>query len=326
MKNILVTGGAGFIGSNFCHYIYKNFKEDYRIFVLDKITYAANLENLKGLDYKFYKGDIGDAYHLSQILEQDKIDIVFNFAAETHVDNSISGPDIFIEANIISLYNLVKVFLDYQNNHKKDAKLIHISTDEVFGDLEMNDPKFTEKTPYNPSSPYSASKAAGDMIINSYCRTFGLNAIILHCTNNYGLRQFPEKLLPKTIKACIERKPITIYGNGKNIRDWIHVDDFCKGIYLSLERGKSGEHYCFGGKNERTNVEIVNEICEIFNDINLKNDNFDYRSLIVYVEDRKGHDFRYAVDFSKSKRELGFDHETIMKEKLKEIIKYELEK
>jgi dTDP-glucose 4,6-dehydratase len=299
----LVTGGCGFIGANFCHLLSQKGDE---IFILDKMTYAANEEHLKGLQYKLYKGDIGDYDLVKSILNENKVDVVVNFAAETHVDNSIESPGVFIETNIIGTYNLLRAVLEYQNNLKHNLKFLHVSTDEVFGDLEVDDPKFNEQTRYEPSSPYSASKAASDHIVRAWIRTYGLNGIVTNCSNNYGLYQNEEKFIPKTIKSCIERKPITIYGNGLNIRDWIWTPDHCMGIYLALQNFKKGETYCFGGDCERTNIEIIKTICEIFQA--KSKDNFDYKSLMTFIEDRKGHDFRYAIDSSKAKKELGFNN------------------
>ncbi len=298
MSNILITGGCGFIGSNFVKLIQNRYDN---IIVVDKLTYAGNIDNLKNLKYIFYKNDIKDDI-IFDILNKHNIDIVVNFAAESHVDNSIENPSIFIETNVNGTFNLIKNCLKYQQS-KQNLRFIHISTDEVFGDLEINEPiKFTEKTAYNPSSPYSASKAAIDLIINSYIRTFGFNAIILHCTNNFGPNQLKEKLIPKTIDCCLNSLPIPIYGNGKNVRDWIFVSDFCNGIQLAIEKGKIGEHYCFGGNQEKTNIDIVNIICDIMSKKLNKNCN----ELVMFVEDRKGHDKRYAIDFSKSATELGF--------------------
>ncbi len=298
-KNILITGGCGFIGSNFIKFI--NHDKN-NIIVVDKLTYAGKLENIEDINCIFYQNDIGDA-KIFDIIKKHKIDILVNFAAETHVDNSIDNPSIFIETNVNSTFSLIKTCLKYQKEQNNSFKFIHISTDEVFGDLELNDhTKFNENTPYNPSSPYSASKAAIDLIIKSYIKTFNFNAIILNCSNNFGPNQLKEKLIPKTIENCLNNVPIPVYGNGLNIRDWIFVDDFCQGIYLAMTKGKIGQSYCFGANNERTNIDIINYICGQI----LKKLGKNCKNLINFVEDRKGHDKKYAIDFSKATHELGF--------------------
>ncbi len=319
----LVTGGYGFIGANFCHLLQEKEQD---ILVLDKMTYAAHEENLKGVKHKALFGDISNYELVKNCLLHGELDFLVNFAAETHVDNSITNPGIFIETNIVGTYQLLRASLEYQNEYNKNFKFLHVSTDEVFGDLEIDSPKFDENTGYQPSSPYSASKAASDHLIRAWVRTYGLNAIVTNCSNNYGLYQNEEKLIPKTIKHCLKRTPITVYGTGLNIRDWIWAPDHGMGIYLALQNFKKGETYCFGGDCERTNLEIINTICNIFQE--LSSDKFDYKKLITFAEDRKGHDFRYAIDSSKAKKELGFDNKKgkNLKENLTFLIQDALEK
>jgi dTDP-glucose 4,6-dehydratase len=297
--NFLVTGGYGFIGSHFCHLLAK---KEHNIVIIDLLTYAANSRNLDNIQHIFYHGNIGGKELIKNILDNHQIDVVVNFAAETHVDNSISQPNVFFETNVIATMNLLEICTEYQNNINKNFKFIHISTDEVFGDLQIDEPKFNENSRYNPSSPYAASKAASDHLVRAWVRTYNLNAIITNCSNNYGLYQHSEKLIPKTIHSCINKQPIIVYGNGQNIRDWIYADDHCIGIYLAIEKFNKGESYCFGGDCELTNLEVITKICNIFQNL----DGFDYKSLIKFVEDRKGHDFRYAIDSKKAKEELGF--------------------
>ncbi|MEW9669186.1 dTDP-glucose 4,6-dehydratase [Ammoniphilus sp. 3BR4] len=288
---ILVTGGAGFIGSNFVRYMINRYR-DYQIINLDALTYAGNLANLAEIaqNYKFIKGDITDRPLVSSIFE-DGIDAVINFAAETHVDRSISEPDIFIRTNILG----TQVLLDGARSHGV-KKFLQISTDEVYGTLGTHG-LFHENTPLAPRSPYSASKAGADFLVRAYYETFQLPMNITRCSNNYGHYQFPEKLVPLTIIHALEDKPLPIYGDGLNIRDWLHVEDHCRAIDLVLHHGKDGEIYNIGGNNERTNIEIVKAILEY-----LGKD----ESLIRFVPDRPGHDRRYAIDATKISRELGW--------------------
>ncbi len=309
MKTILVTGGLGFIGSNF---VIQEINAGNRIINLDKVTYAANFENVKEVDsnknYHFIKGDICDANLVKKIFDENKIDWVAHFAAESHVDNSISKPSEFIETNIIGTYNLLQNALQYYRNTKDEAfRFLHISTDEVFGSLEENSDKFNEDTKYDPSSPYSASKASSDHLVKAWHRTYGLPILMTNCSNNYGPRQHKEKLIPKTIFCCLEEKPIPIYGNGKNIRDWIFVEDHCKGIKLTLEKGRVGESYLFGGNCEKNNLEVVNIICEEMDKRKPRKNGASYKNLISFVNDRLGHDFRYAINGRKAEKEFGYN-------------------
>ncbi len=312
-KNILVTGGCGFIGSNFIPFFIKKYS-NYNIINLDLLTYAGDKNNLNECNsnpqYKFVNGDIRDRKLLLNIFEEFNIEGVFHFAAESHVDNSISNPDIFVKTNVNGTFNLLetsfKFWMEKPNLYKdnfRESRFHHISTDEVYGSLE-DIGLFTEKTPYAPNSPYSASKAASDMFVRSYYETYGLNTVITNCSNNYGPKQHHEKLIPKIIKNALSGKQIPIYGDGKNIRDWLYVEDHCSGIDLVYHQGKAGDTYNIGGKNEKTNLEIVNSICSILDKKIPKKSS--YKDLITFVEDRHGHDFRYAIDATKIEQELGW--------------------
>ena len=312
-KNILVTGGCGFIGSNFIPFFIKKYS-NYNIINLDLLTYAGDKNNLNECNsnpqYKFVNGDIRDRKLLLNIFEEFNIEGVVHFAAESHVDNSISNPDIFVKTNVNGTFNLLetsfKFWMEKPNLYKdnfRESRFHHISTDEVYGSLE-DIGLFTEKTPYAPNSPYSASKAASDMFVRSYYETYGLNTVITNCSNNYGPKQHHEKLIPKIIKNALSGKQIPIYGDGKNIRDWLYVADHCSGIDLVYHQGKAGDTYNIGGKNEKTNLEIVNSICSILDKKVPKQSS--YKDLITFVEDRHGHDFRYAIDATKIEQELGW--------------------
>jgi dTDP-glucose 4,6-dehydratase len=306
---LLVTGGAGFIGSNFIHHILKKYP-DYQIINLDALTYAGNLENLKDIEndqrYKFVKGDICDK-ELANDLVKDADEIV-HFAAESHVDRSILDAENFVRTNVLGTYNLLEAA---KSNGNK--RFHHISTDEVFGALKPEDPKFDEKTPYNPRSPYSASKAASDHLVNSYFHTYDLPITISNCSNNYGPYMFPEKLIPLFITNLMEGKKLPVYGDGMQVRDWLFVEDHCEAIDLILHRGKIGETYCVGGDAEKPNLEITRKIIEFMG----KDESF-----IEYVKDRPGHDRRYAIDFSKIKDELGWEPKVSFKEGLKMTIEW----
>jgi dTDP-glucose 4,6-dehydratase len=307
--NILLTGGAGFIGSTFARLA---LDKNNTVVVLDKLTYAGHLENLEDIKNDqciFIKGDIADELLVSQLLEKHQIDYVVNMAAESHVDNSISSPKSFIETNILGTYNLLNCSLTYYkklNDHKKKTfRFLQISTDEVFGSLG-DEGKFNEEYPYQPNSPYSATKASGDHLVRAWFHTYKLPTIITNCSNNYGQRQFPEKLIPTVINRAIQLKSIPVYGEGKNTRDWIYVEDHCAGVYLALSHGTPGESYCFGGHSELTNIEVVEKICDYLDKIQPRSDNLHYSELIEFVQDRAGHDWRYAIDDSKAERQLGF--------------------
>ena len=313
MKNILVTGCAGFIGSNFVPYFLEQYT-NYNIINLDLLTYAGNLENLKEIEhherYKFIKGDICNRELLEFIFKEYSIEGVIHFAAESHVDNSISNPEIFIETNVNGTFTLIdvayKFWMEGPFRHKeayKTSRFHHISTDEVYGTLGETG-LFTEQTPYAPNSPYSASKASSDMIVRSYQETYGFNSVITNCSNNYGPKQHHEKLIPTIIRKALSAEPIPIYGDGKNIRDWLYVLDHCKGIDLVYHEGQASNVYNIGGRNERTNLEIVDTICSILDEKVPKDKS--YKELITFVEDRAGHDRRYAIDASKIEKELGW--------------------
>ena len=302
---ILVTGAAGFIGSNFVLDWFSKSTEE--VVSLDLLTYAGKLENLSSLSqnphHHFVKGNIGDRDLVSSLLKKYQIRAVLNFAAESHVDRSSHGPGDFIETNIVGTYHLLESVRSYWNNldetSKKTFRLLHVSTDEVYGDI-INKKSSKESDSYNPSSPYSASKASGDLLIKSYIRTYKIPAIITNCCNNYGPNQYPEKLIPVVINSIKNNKPIPIYGNGGNVRDWLHVEDHAEAILAIYQKGKIGETYCIGGNMELSNYELVHAICDIYQDMYGGNP----KSLITYVEDRKGHDLRYAIDPYKLNREL----------------------
>ncbi len=329
MKKLLVTGGCGFIGSCF---VLRQIKAGNMVVNLDALTYAANPQNLAEIagnsNYHFVQGDILDQKLVGEILEKFEIDIVVNFAAESHVDNSIANPNSFIQTNINGTFALLNSSLKYWQNlsaNKDNFRFIHISTDEVYGSLTLEEPRFTEDNKYQPNSPYSASKAASDHLVRAWNETYKLPTIITNCSNNFGARQHSEKLIPTVIKACLQNKNIPIYGNGKNIRDWIYVEDHCSGIELAIAKGKIGESYCFGGDAERQNIDIAKQICAILDGLKPKSDGTSYANQIKFVEDRKGHDFRYAIDSSKAKRELGFKLDGSFENKLKQTVQWYLQ-
>ena len=313
---IIVTGGAGFIGSNFAFHMLKHYP-DYRIICADTLTYAGNLTTLDSVmehsNFRFVKVDICDREGINQLFEEEKPDIVVNFAAESHVDRSIDNPAIFLETNILGAAVLMDACLKY------GIKRYHlISTDEVYGDLPLDRPDllFTETTPLHPSSPYSSSKAAADLLVLSYFRTYGLPVTISRCSNNYGAHQFPEKLIPLMLVNALNDKPLPVYGDGKNVRDWLYVEDHCKAIDLIIHKGREGEIYNIGGHNEMANIDIVKLICK---ELGKSED------LITYVTDRKGHDRRYAIDPMKIYTELGWLPETKFADGIKMTIKWYLD-
>ena len=345
MKTILLTGTAGFIGSNFVPYFLEKYP-DYYLVNLDLLTYAGNLNNLKECKenprFKFIKGNICNRELVEYIFNEYDIKGVIHFAAESHVDNSIKNPGLFIETNVNGTYTLIDVAYKYwmekpfvYKKEYKDCRFHHISTDEVYGSLkEDSKDLFTEDTPYAPNSPYSASKASSDMIVRSYYHTYGLNTVITNCSNNYGPKQHDEKLIPTIIRNALNANPIPIYGDGKNIRDWLYVLDHCKGIDLAFHKGKAGETYNIGGKNERTNIQIANIICEILDKLYPTKDNpafknskiQSYKELITFVKDRPGHDRRYAIDASKIENELGWRAEETFNTGIVKTVKWYLKK
>ena len=306
MKKIVVTGGCGFIGSNFIINELKNTKN--RILNLDLLTYAGNIENLKSFDghenYSFVKGDIADNKRIQSIFSDFKPDSIINFAAESHVDRSIDSPNKFINTNVIGTLNLLQCSMEYYKKYQ-NFKFLHVSTDEVYGSLPKNG-LFTENTPYAPSSPYSASKASSDHLVRAWGKTYDLPVLITNCSNNYGPFQFPEKLIPLMISNCIDNRPLPVYGTGNNIRDWLYVTDHCRAIRLVMEKGQIGETYNIGGNNELKNIDIVNSICSILDKLRPSPNKTSYKKLITFVEDRPGHDFRYAIDSSKIQKKLNW--------------------
>lgn len=333
MKSILITGGAGFIGSNFIPYFIEKYPA-YHIVNIDKLTYAGEIANLKEVEtnsrYSFVKGDICDRKLLETIFKKYDIRGVVHFAAESHVDNSIEGPEIFIDTNIKGTFNLLDVarsyWMDSPFNYKEEymgCKFHHISTDEVYGSLGKTG-LFEETTPYAPNSPYSASKASSDFIVRAYFQTFGMNVTTSNCSNNYGPKQHSEKLIPVIIRKAINKEPIPVYGDGKNIRDWLYVLDHCKGIDLVYHNGVSGETYNIGGKNERENIFIVNKICNILDDLKPTLDGKKYSEQITFVKDRAGHDRRYAIDASKIENDLGWSAEENFESGILKTIKWYL--
>ena len=309
---ILVTGGAGFIGSNFVLDWFNSSQE--KIINLDNLTYAGNLENLASLSdddrHIFIKGDIADEILVADLLRKYEVRAIVNFAAESHVDRSILGPKAFIETNVVGTFNLLETSRAYWNSldekQKSKFRFLHVSTDEVYGSLGADDHPFTEANRYEPNSPYSASKAASDHLVRSYFHTYGFPVVTTNCSNNYGPYHFPEKLIPLVIVNALDGLPIPVYGDGKQIRDWLYVKDHCSAIRCVLEKGATGETYNVGGWNEKMNIQIVEIICDILDKRRPKADGVSYKSQITYVKDRPGHDRRYAIDASKIQKDLGW--------------------
>ena len=327
MRTYLVTGGAGFIGSNFIHYMLNKYKDIY-IINYDKLTYAGNLENLKVVEnnshYKFIQGDICNKNKLLDIFTQYDIDYVVNFAAESHVDRSIKEPEVFVNTNVlgtVTILNAAKNAWESGEGFKECKKYIQISTDEVYGSLG-SEGYFTEQTPLCPHSPYSASKTSADMMVKSYFDTYKMPVNITRCSNNYGPYQFPEKLIPLIINNCLNKRPLPVYGDGMNIRDWLYVEDHCRAIDMVINDGRLGEVYNIGGHNERTNIHIVKTIIDYIHD---NVDSSVDENLIKYVKDRKGHDRRYGIDPEKIHKELGWQPETRFEDGIKLTIKWYLE-
>ena len=327
--NILITGGLGFIGSNFLYYLKNNFGKDIKkIINLDLKTYSSNVDNMNTLDfpnYIFIQGDINNKELVCSILNKQKIDLIFHFAAESHVDRSIVDPEAFIKTNIMGTYQLLKQSLTYikKNNKQNSFKFIHISTDEVFGSLEVDDPAFHERTPYAPNSPYAASKASSDLIVRSFIHTYNFPAIITNCSNNYGPFQYPEKLIPLVIYNCLNGKPIPVYGDGQQIRDWLYVEDHCEALMKVINHGKVGQRYNIGGNQEVKNIDLIKMICQLLNELRPSNEG-PYEDLISFVKDRPGHDQRYAIDNTKIKNELGWSPSISLAAGLKKTIEWYL--
>jgi dTDP-glucose 4,6-dehydratase len=327
MKTYLVTGGAGFIGSNFVHYMLKKYS-DIKIINVDKLTYAGNLENLKCVEndpnYSFVQADICDKEAIEKIFLENDIDYLVNFAAESHVDRSIREPEVFVNTNVlgtVNLLNLSKKYWEKEDCFAEGKKFLQVSTDEVYGSLGDTG-YFTENTPLDPHSPYSSSKAAADLMVKAYSETYKMPVNITRCSNNYGPYQFPEKLIPLIINNCLNKRDLPVYGDGMNIRDWLYVEDHCKAIDMVINKGKLGDVYNIGGHNERTNIYIVKTIIEYVKD---NVDSSVNEELIKYVEDRKGHDRRYGIDPAKIKDELGWEPETTFETGIKKTIQWYLD-
>lgn len=337
MKRVLITGGCGFIGSNFVHFLLGKADERTssieRVVNLDVLTYAGNPENLSDWKnderYRFVQGDIADADKFEALLREEQIDTIINFAAESHVDRSIDSPEPFFQTNVIGTLRLFDAARRYWNNLEGSAKeafrLLHVSTDEVYGSLGNDDPAFTERTPYAPNSPYSASKAASDFIARAGFHTYGMPVLVTNCSNNYGPLQFPEKLIPLMILNALDGKDLPIYGDGMNVRDWLYVEDHCRGIYEVALRGKLGETYNIGGLNEQPNIHIVEQICALLDELSPREDGKSYIEQKTYVKDRPGHDRRYAIDCTKIDNELGWKPRESFETGLKKTVQWYLD-
>lgn len=329
--NILVTGGCGFIGSNYIRLILSE-NPEVSIVNLDLLTYAGNPENLSDIEndarYTFAQGDIGDETLVSKLLAEHAIDAVVNFAAESHVDRSIDSPRPFFESNVLGTLGLLDASRKYwktlEGEKLENFRFLHVSTDEVFGSLTAEDPAFCETTPYAPNSPYSASKAASDHIVRAYYHTYGFPVVTTNCSNNYGPYQFPEKLIPLMILTALEEKPLPVYGDGQNIRDWLYVEDHASGIHAALEKGKLGEVYCIGGRAEMKNIEIVHTLCDILNDLRPRASG-SYRDLITFVTDRPGHDRRYAINCDRIESELDWKQKETFATGIKKTVQWYLD-
>lgn len=333
MECILVTGGAGFIGSNFVHGVRAR-QDDVHIVVLDKLTYAGNLENLtfngsRMERVSFVEGDIADAELLRRLFLKFKPSRIVNFAAESHVDRSIHDPFAFVHTNVVGtcvlLHQSLKYWEELSFEQKDSFRFLHVSTDEVYGSLSLSDPPFTETTPFQPNSPYSASKAASDHLVRAWFHTYGLPVLTTNCSNNYGPYHFPEKLIPLMIVNALAGKPLPIYGDGQQIRDWLYVEDHCRAILRVLEAGKCGETYNIGGWNEKTNLEIVHTICELLDEMRPRADGISYKSQITHVKDRPGHDRRYAIDARKIERELGWRPQETFETGIRKTVRWYLD-
>jgi dTDP-glucose 4,6-dehydratase len=329
-RKILVTGGAGFIGSNFVHHWCENYPSD-RIVVLDALTYAGNRQNLATLEgktnWRFVQGDIRDRETISGLLVEEKIDTVAHFAAESHVDRSILGPDAFINTNVVGTFNLLEAFRQHwQTLENPDrARFLHVSTDEVYGSLGPEDPAFSETTPYAPNSPYSASKAGSDHLARAYYHTYKLPTIITNCSNNYGPYHFPEKLIPLMCINILLGKNLPVYGDGQNIRDWLYVGDHCQALDRVIHRGQPGETYNIGGNNEVKNIDLVEKLCQLMNELAPDLPVYPAEKLITFVRDRPGHDRRYAIDATKITKELGWTPWQTIEGGLKLTVRWYLE-
>ncbi|VVM06920.1 dTDP-glucose 4,6-dehydratase [Methylacidimicrobium cyclopophantes] len=324
----LITGGAGFIGSNFLHLIFHEGPRPERAVTLDKLAYAGRKENLAGLPdegaHQFVQGEIGDQPLVGRLLRENRVEGVIHFAAETHVDRSIESAQPFVETNVVGSWRLLEAAWNYWRELPREARerfrFLHVSTDEVYGSIGLEEEPTREGAPYDPSSPYAASKAASDHFVRAYAKTFGFPAMVTHCSNNYGPRQFPEKMIPLMILNLFEGKPLPIYGDGSNRRDWIYVEDHCRALREVLLRGKPGETYHIGSGSGCSNRELVEQLCVLADEIRPRASGRSYRDLITYVTDRPGHDFRYAVDSGKIRRELGWKPRETLEDGLRKTI------
>jgi dTDP-glucose 4,6-dehydratase len=329
-RSIVITGGAGFIGSNFVHHWCENYPED-RVIVLDALTYAGNLNNLATLkdrkNFRFLQGDICDRALVDELFAGENIDTVAHFAAESHVDRSILGPGAFVQTNVVGTFTLLESFRQHWlSNHQPDNyRFLHVSTDEVYGSLGVDDPAFTETTPYAPNSPYSASKAGSDHLARAYFHTYGMPTIITNCSNNYGSYHFPEKLIPLMCINILLGKPLPVYGDGQNVRDWLYVRDHCQALDTVINQGKAGETYNIGGNNEVKNIDLVMMLCELMNELAPDLPVKPAQNLITFVKDRPGHDRRYAIDASKIRTELGWQPQETVEGGLRKTIQWYLD-
>ena len=328
-RRLLVTGGAGFIGSNFVRYWCNNYPGD-RMVVLDALTYAGNRKNLEGLErqqnFRFVPGDICDRTLVDALLQAEAIDTIVHFAAESHVDRSILGPEAFARTNVLGTTALLEAFRQHwlHQNYPAHYRFLHISTDEVYGSLGPDDPPFTETTPYNPNSPYSASKAGSDHVVRAYHHTYNLPTLITNCSNNYGPYQFPEKLIPLMCINCLLGKPLPIFGDGQNVRDWLYVGDHCRALDRVIRDGKIGETYNVGGNNQVKNIELVKMLCQLMDELNYHLPVNSSSELITFVKDRPGHDRRYAIDASKIRTQLGWTPQVTIEEGLRQTVEWYL--
>jgi len=329
-RSIVVTGGAGFIGSNFVHHWCENYPED-RVIVLDALTYAGNLNNLGTLkdrkNFRFLQGDICDRALVDELFASENIDTVAHFAAESHVDRSILGPGAFVQTNVVGTFTLLESFRQHWlSNHQPDNyRFLHVSTDEVYGSLGVDDPAFTETTPYAPNSPYSASKAGSDHLARAYFHTYGMPTIITNCSNNYGSYHFPEKLIPLMCINILLGKPLPVYGDGQNVRDWLYVRDHCQALDTVIHKGKAGETYNIGGNNEVKNIDLVRMLCDLMDELAPDLPVKPAQNLITFVKDRPGHDRRYAIDASKIRTELGWQPQETVEGGLRKTIQWYLD-
>jgi dTDP-glucose 4,6-dehydratase len=328
-SHLLITGGAGFIGSNFVHHWCHQYPQ-HRVIVLDALTYAGNrqtLADLEGKDnFRFVQGDICDRELIDSLLREEQIGMVAHFAAESHVDRSILGPGAFVQTNVVGTFTLLESFRQYWNEKGKPQsdRFLHVSTDEVYGSLEADDPAFTEKTPYSPNSPYSASKAGSDHLARAYFHTYGMPTIITNCSNNYGPYHFPEKLIPLMCINILLGKSLPVYGDGQNVRDWLYVGDHCQALETVLHKGKAGETYNIGGNNEVKNLELVTLLCQLMDELAPDLPIKPASQLITFVKDRAGHDRRYAIDATKIRTELGWTPQETVEQGLRKTIQWYL--